>query len=292
MEQLGFGKIAGSALAFSASTIGFVASAAMMPVLTLPIGALELYTAQKLLNNTIYKSYKDLAFIAKKHGPNMKIYQDVVRPDILSILMGLDDRQKLGFLQLQALVGMTKFDTLGKDGSPITLETDSHGIIRKTFQTLSELGYLQNYEETFLKNSRLILPKLAFGNTKIGKTTPVYNMKFQKTDRAIDFEDPAFRKMFPAVFGKRGVIAKQGYEIAKDEDGKLTINYPKRKEQKQIEDTKTQNIEIPRKASLKESVKANISQEEQAEFSKLFIEKTDSQMVGDTEKHVDIEEQK
>lgn len=125
-------------------------------------GAISLYATQKFLNNTLYKSYKDLAFIARKVKGNVKIYQDVVRPDLFSKLKGLDTREKLGFLQLQALVGMTKFDAVDKKGRPITLETDSHGIIRKTFQALSELGYLQNYEEKYVKDSSLIMEKLAF----------------------------------------------------------------------------------------------------------------------------------
>lgn len=87
----------------------------------------------------MYTSYKDLAFIARKKGKNMKIYQDAVRPDIFKIIKGLDTREKLGFLQLQALVGMTKFEQVDRRGNPITLETDSHGIIRKTFQALNEL---------------------------------------------------------------------------------------------------------------------------------------------------------
>lgn len=143
----------------------------------------------------------------------MKIYQDAVRPDLFSKLKGLDTREKLGFLQLQALVGMTKFDSVDKKGRPITLETDSHGIVRKTFQALSELGYLQNYEEKYVKDSLLIIEKLAFGNIGIGEKIQMYNMRFQKADKKIDFEDPEFRKRFPMVFSKRGILAKQGYEI-------------------------------------------------------------------------------
>lgn len=79
-----------------------------MPPLVIPVGLITLYTSQKLLNNTLYKSYKDLAFIVRKSGKNQKIFQDVMRPDLLKKTMGLDKRQKLGFLQLQALVRNVK----------------------------------------------------------------------------------------------------------------------------------------------------------------------------------------
>lgn len=191
----------------------------------------------------------------------MKIYQDVVRPDIFKLIKGLDKREKLGFLQLQALVGMTKFDSVDKKGRPVTLETDSHGIIRKTFQALSELGYLQNYEETYLRQSSVILPKLAFGNTEIGEKTSIYNMKFQRTGKKIDFDDPEFRKKFPIVFSKRGIIAKQGYEITEDENGVLTINYTPKKEDKRI----------PRESTLRQRVKVETSLEEQSAFAQRFM---------------------
>ncbi len=287
-----FGKILGSTLAFSASTIGLVASATMMPVLALPIGAMSLYTAQKLLNNTIYNSSKDLILITGKKGPNMKIYQDVVRPDILMLLNGIDDRQKLGFLQLQVLVSMAKYDSLGKDGKPVTFETDSHGIIRKTFQTLDELGYLQNYEERFLRESRIILPKLAFGNTKINKKVQLYNMKFQRTDEPINFEDPEFRKMFPAVFAKRGILAKQGYEIAKDENGKVTINYKAKKEKAvRGEEEKTEST-VPRNKNLGEELDVHISPEQQAEFVRQFMQRENNQKIENDKMQEGISEQK
>ena len=109
---------------------------AFFPPLAIPLAAIELYAAQTVLNNTKYKSFEDLAFVAGKKGKNIKIYQDVVRPDISKQIIGLDKREKLGFLQLQALVGMTKFDELDRKGNPQTIETDSHGIIRNTFQKL------------------------------------------------------------------------------------------------------------------------------------------------------------
>lgn len=79
-----------------------------MPALALPSLALSLYTSQKFLNTTMYRSYKDLAFIVKRKGKNMKIYQDAVRPDLFRILQKLNPREKYGFLQLQALVRNVK----------------------------------------------------------------------------------------------------------------------------------------------------------------------------------------
>jgi len=79
-----------------------------MPALALPSLALSLYTSQKFLNTTMYKSYKDLAFIVKRKGRNMKIYQDAVRPDLFRRLQKLNPREKYGFLQLQALVRNVK----------------------------------------------------------------------------------------------------------------------------------------------------------------------------------------
>lgn len=258
--------------AFMGSTVAFCGSVAFMPLLAVPTLGLSLYTAQKLLNETMYKSYKDLAFIVRKKGPNMKIYQDAVRPDLFREIQKLDSREKLGFLQLQALVGLTKFDGLDKNGNPITLETDSHGPIRKAFQTLAELGYLQNYEESYLKQSRLIAPKLAFANTDIRKKVDIYNMKFQKADREIDFEDEKLRRMFPMVFAKRGLIAKRGYNITKDENGAYTIEYPKKKDS-----VKDKEPELPKEETIRDRVKSGISEKAQSEFVKEFLERQENE---------------
>lgn len=254
------------------STVALCGSMAFMPALALPMLGLSLYTAQKFLNETMYTSYKDLAFIVRKKGQNMKIYQDAVRPDLFREIQKLDSREKLGFLQLQALVGLTKFDGLNKNGNPITLETDSHGPIRKAFQTLAELGYLQNYEESHLKQSRLIIPKLAFANTDIRKKVDIYNMKFQRTDKEIDFEDEKLRRMFPMVFAKRGLIAKKGYNITRDENGAYTIEYHKKKDS-----VKTEEPELPQEETIRDRVKADISEKAQNEFVKEFLGRQESE---------------
>lgn len=240
---------------------------AFFPPLGIPLAAIEMYTAQKVLNNTLYTSFKDLAFIARKKGKNIKIYQDVERPDIFKLIRGLDKREKLGFLQLQALVGMTKFDAKDKNGDLQTIETDSHGIIRNTFQKLSELGYLQNYNEKYLRDSKLILPKLAFANGQINKNVPIYNMTFQRTDKPIDFDDPEFRKMFPMVFSKRGILAKRGYTIKKDAEGRLEIDYGKGKK---IE--KTPTIPTRRTSNFREEIRVEESLESQKEKIEQFMQ--------------------
>lgn len=206
-----------------------------------------------------------------------------MRPDIFQKLRGLDTREKLGFLQLQALVGMSKFEIYDKNGNLITLETDSHGMIRNTFQKLNELGYLQNYQERYLKDSHLLLPKLAFANTDIGKKTSIYNMTFQRTEKSIDFEDPNFQKMFPMVFSKRGILAKRGYQIKRDEEGVPFIDYSQGKQ-------KTPSMtNVPKKEMIRESAKVDISLEEQRNFVNHIIDSQSNKANKTSEKVEDFE---
>lgn len=100
---------------------------------------------------------------------------------------------------------------------------------------------------------------------KIGERVQMYNMKFQKTDKKIDFTDPEFRKRFPIVFSKRGIIAKQGYEILQDENGVLTINYTPKKG--------NEDRESPRGATLRDRTRIETSLEEQREFAQKFMER-------------------
>ena len=244
-----------------------MSSVAVFPPLAVPFLATTLYTSQKLLNNTYYKSFKDLAFIARKNKDSIKIYQDVLRPDIFKILTGLDKREKLGFLQLQTLVGMTKFDAYTNTGNPLTLQTDSHGIVRKTFQKLTELGYLQNYEETYLKETGLLLPKLAFSNFDLKTKTSMYNMRFQRTEKVIDFDDPEFKKMFPMVFAQRGILGKQGYEIQKKENGEFFINYKNRKPKEPT---------TKKSPSIRDTIKEPISLESQRSYVRKFLRSSNS----------------
>ena len=227
------GKIAG----YTLSLAGLCVIATAIPSLAVPALVTAMYPSQKLLNETLYTSYPDLAFVMKKHGKKQKIYQDIVRPDILKELRGLTNIEKAGFLQLQAIVGMSKASGKDKNGNPITYETDSHGIVQRAFQTLAKLGYIDNYQETYLKESRLIFPKLAFGNLQgLKKKKAVYNIQFQRTDKSIDFEDAKLRRLFPAIFSKRrGLLAKRDYQIVQNPDSTLSIDYHSNQKKAKIE---------------------------------------------------------
>lgn len=217
-------------LCSSLATVGFgmltMGSIAMFWPLAIPSTAAFAFSAQKLLNNTLYKSYKDLAFITRKNKGNMKIFQDILRPDIFKHIRGLTDIEKAGFMQLQAIVGMSKFSNIDKDGNPIKFETDSHGITQKTLKTLSQLGYITDYQENFLRTTHLIGPKLAFGNGKITDKVDLYNIKFQLPQNKIDINDSKLQKAFPLVFSKRhGILANYNYNIINNPDGSLSIDY-------------------------------------------------------------------
>ncbi len=240
---------------------GLCVVAVAIPPLALPALVTAIYPSQKLLNETLYTSYPDLAFIMKKHGKNQKIYQDIARPDILKELRGLTNIEKAGFLQLQAIVGMSKASGKDADGNPITFETDSHGIVQKAFQTLASLGYIDNYQETYLKQSRLIFPKLAFGNLKgLKEKKAVYNIQFQRTDKPIDLENAKLRRLFPAIFSKsRGLLAKRNYQIVQNPDGTLSIDYHPESMQ-----AKTETKQVAFRQELQEGMP---SLEEQKEYA-------------------------
>lgn len=267
-----YSKIVGTSLALATSLIASGASAVFFPVLTPAFIGTTIYSYKKFRDNTGY-AFKDLAFVGKNKKGTIKIEQDLLRPDIYRLLKGLDNREKLGFLQLQALVGMTKFDINDKQGKPITLETDSHGIIRNTLQKLSELGYLQNYEEKHLKDRKLVLAKLAFSNNNFSQLVPMYNMKFQKTGKQIDFDDPEFRKMFPLVFSKRGILARQGYMIERNEEGIPTIKYGEKRK------NGVHNENIQNENKFREEIEVDISPEEQNKMVERFIKEQKSRQI-------------
>jgi len=275
------GKV-GKIVGYTTALAGLCTLAVAVPVLAAPALLTALYPSQKLLNETIYKTYPDLAFIMKKHGKNMKIYQDTMRPDIFKELKGLTNIEKAGFLQLQAIIGITKASGKDKDGNPITYETDSHGIVQKAFQTLSQLGYIDNYQETYKKQSRLIMPRLAFGNLAgIKDKKSIYHIQFQRTDKPMDFEDAKLRRLFPAIFSKRrGLLAKRDYQIVQNPDGSLSIDYhPKQKEEKVAKQEKEKKFRQElqdRTPTLEEQKEFSIEkqQEIQNEIPKQEIEQT------------------
>lgn len=249
----------GRALAFTGSTIALVASAQMLPILIPPLLVAEFYTATKLA----FKEYKDSPFITMKQGKYTKVYQSVFRPELINEMRELDTREKLGYLQMQTLIGISKFDNKDRRGKPITLRTESHGVIVKTLKALSEAGYLQNFEEHSVKNKRVILPKLAFSNLGVNNKVPIHDMSFQISDKTMDFDDEEFKKMFPMVFAKRGILASKGYRIVKDANSKIQVERSK--------DMGKSKKSLMR--DFKDRLSAGISQRKQNEFAKEIEEK-------------------
>ena len=221
------GKILASGIVSLGFDIGIVASVMFAPYLTIPAMVGSVFCTQKFLNQTYFRSYKDLAFIVAKNKGREKIYQDVTRLDLTNKMKGFTNVEKAAFMQLQAIIGFTKFKAVDKKGREVTFETDTHGINQKTFRKLQELGYLKDYEEKFLKSSRLLLPKLAFGNThEFNKKVKIYNVKFKMTGKPLDLENEDLRRYFPMVFGeKNGIVANKGYNFIREADGSLTIDY-------------------------------------------------------------------
>lgn len=168
---------------------------------------------------------------------------------------------------------MSKFGSVDEKGNPLLLETDTHGSVRKTLMKLAKLGYIEIDSETLKKSSRLILPKLAFANTDFKEKTDIYNIKFRRTEKPMDIENSEFKKMFPGVFGTRGIINSQGYKIEYGENGELVIDYGKGKSKTKESLTQEQNKSSEqREQSLRERVKTDISLEEQRDFVKKVIE--------------------
>ena len=198
-----------------------------MPILVPPALIGAVFSGQKFVNNTIAKSYKDLSFITKRKNNNIRITQDPTRFDLTAKMKGMTNAEKAGFMQLQAIIGLSKFKPYNEKGEEKTFETLSHGINQKTFRKLQDLGYIKDYEDKFKKKSRIPLSKLAFGNIKgIMKEEDMYDIKFKLTGKPLDLEDSKLRKCFPMVFGeKNGIIAKRGYNFKREKDGSLTIDY-------------------------------------------------------------------
>lgn len=233
-------KVAGLGIASLGLGAAFLGTFAVAPLLSIPTLAAFAYTGQKFLTNTIFKNYKDLAFVTKKHGNNIKIYQDIIRPDMIREVSRLNPIEKIGFMQLQAIVGLSKFSSQNFKQENPTFETDTHSLLQKTFNSLESLGYINNYSETFKKTSNLIGPKLAMGNLKnLTEKTDFYNVQFNISNKKIDLEDENLRKAFPLVFSKkRGILNK--YNLVQNYDGSLEIDYKPEKsfnEMQKIEKT-------------------------------------------------------
>lgn len=214
-------------LGYSAGVLALAGVAVFAPVLAIPSVLCMGYGVQKIFNSTVYKSYPDLALLARHSGKNIKIVQDAFRPDLLKHLLKLPNREKAGFMQLQTLVGLSKMPYLDENSVPFSFETDSHGVIRKSLMNLQKLGYIKNYQESFLKNSHLIAPKLAVGNFKgIKDTVEMYHINFDRTDKPIDLYDKNLQKSFPLVFSKKsGLFVKNNFDLIKNDDGSFSVDY-------------------------------------------------------------------
>lgn len=254
-------KVTGLGLASLGLGATFLGTFAFSPLLSIPSLAAFAYTGQKFLTNTVFKNYKDLAFVTKKHGKNIKIYQDIIRPDIIKEVSKLTSREKLGFMQLQAIVGLSKFTSQNfKEENP-RFETDTHNVLQKTFKTLNDLGYITDYSENFKKTSNLIGPKLAMGNFKnLKEKTDFYNVQFNISDKNIDLNDENFKKAFPLVFSeKRGILNK--YNLIKNYDGSLEIDYNPEKSFNELHETENKDNKF------RENIQKNSpTLEEQKEF--------------------------
>lgn len=208
--------------------LGFEAAAMVsyvfFPIALPPTVAGFVYHAQKVINNTVYKSEKDLAFITRKGRNNtIKIFQDWTRNDIAKEIKNFSDIEKAAFLELQAIIGVSRMQPKNKNGETIQYATRSHGPVRKAFKKLAELGYIENYQEEFDGKSRIVLPKLAFRNLKgLKEKQDMYHISFNATGKEMDVSDPFFQRKFLVLFGKNGFISKRGYEIMPDGKGGLT----------------------------------------------------------------------
>lgn len=220
-------------LGTGAMSLGFLGAVGLStlynPLFLIPSIVGAGFSIQKFFNNTVYKSYKDLVFIARNNHGNIKIVQDLTRFDLTRKIKKLSNIDKLAYMQLQLLVGLTKMNDLKLNNNEPVIETLSHGVNQKTFKKLEELGYIKDYVEEFKKNSAVTmgLSKIAFGNFReLTKKEKFYNIKFKLTDKKIDFEDKNLRKNFPMVFSeRRGIIAKLGLDFKFDKNGAIVIDY-------------------------------------------------------------------
>lgn len=114
------------------------------------------YSGLKLAKNTILQSYKDLAFVIRNKKDSIKISQDPSRLDLMRHLIGKSKSEKLAFMQLQAIVGLSKIDSLPTEFQNKKVETDTHGVIISTFEKLNKIGIIKDFSRT---------PKLNFSRS-------------------------------------------------------------------------------------------------------------------------------
>lgn len=282
---------AGKAVIFgglTALSAGLLYSATFLAPIGLPVFA---YGALGLAKNSILRSYKDLAFVVRNKKDSVKISQDPTRIDLMSKLIGKSKSEKVAFMQLQAIVGLSKINSLPENLRFKRIETDTHDIVSSTFRKLSNLGIINDLTiepETNLfgkqKRSSHFIEKLAIGNVH-PKDLFINKEDIEKVSfllaNEVNINDKKLRETFPFVFGKEGskthigILAKYGWKIINNPDGSLSIDYGskaknKGKETLLLEASSHNKEHNDFVESLKEN---NLTLDKQAEFSKDFIER-------------------
>lgn len=294
---------AGKAAIFGSLTVlsaGLLYSAAFLSPIGLPAFA---YSALGLAKNTVLRSFKDLAFVVRNKKDSIKISQDTTRMDLMTKLIGKSRSEKVAFMQLQAIVGLSKINSLPENLKGKRIETDTHGIVSSTFKKLNDLGIISDLSvepKTNLlgkqKKSSHLIEKLAIGNVN-PKNLFINKENIEKVSfslaNEVNINDKKLKETFPFVFGKEGskkhigILAKYGWKIINNPDGSLSIDYGSKKKNRGEE---TLLLEAPSHnnehdnfiQSLKDN---NLTLDKQAEFSKDFREKDnkslDNQKSGD-----------
>lgn len=125
----------------TALSAGLLYSATFLAPIGLPVFA---YGALGLAKNSILRSYKDLAFVVRNKKDSVKISQDPTRIDLMAKLIGKSKSEKVAFMQLQAIVELSKINSLPENLRFKRIETDTHGIVSSTFRKLSNLGIIND----------------------------------------------------------------------------------------------------------------------------------------------------
>lgn len=194
------------------------------------ISPIACFPAVKFLKDAnIWKGQKDISFIAMHKGKNCySLGQDVTMLHLISKMRGLTEIEKLGFMQLQTLIGIANLNDKSEKGETIKYKTITHSANLKTLKWLYKEGYIDNYEEQYKRDSRLIIAKIGFGNFNFTEKKEMWEASFTKTDKEIDFNDENMRKRFPMCFARKGIMAKKEWGLYKDEEGKFHIDYNSR----------------------------------------------------------------
>lgn len=88
-------KRTGKFVGYSLATGGLIIGGVLFPPAFVPAIVGAYFTGQKALNNSVYKEYKDLAFITKQSKNNINIMQDSSKVSVLKELKGLTNIEKV-----------------------------------------------------------------------------------------------------------------------------------------------------------------------------------------------------